>query len=566
MNGLLRRTGDALLQPRSTTALLVLSSVASVTYGIWLLSWPVIAGDGAFWIFPRGTYTPGHSLNVDMADGFIGYLRFLSTPWRWDLTHVEEVLPPAGVKAAWMDMIPIVGLVAKLWRSISGSQVNLMGWYLLACFALPGVAMTGILLMSGQRDFRAMILGTTIGLTSPWLLFRWGHPSLLAQVVIIAALLLYLYRPNAPLRIAVLWACVLLSALLTSVYFVPMVGLFLLASLLRNCMEGQMRWWTALLHMAGILTPTLVMLLLLGLVGPDVPSPKGEGYGQYSFDLLSPLLPQMSGLVPGLSGFFLNRADGFAWLGMGGVLLVGASLTLSPSVWATALRRNWVLALLLLLCALFAVSNRVAFGSRILFVIPLPEAVLDVAAIFRASGRMIWPCLYTLLAFAAIVFLRSTSGRRSAAVVLALVFFQIVDTAPLRQQIRNSIDVPFLPRFSPAKVGALILASTSVEAYPSYECGEGAWPLREQMMEANVEIQLLAARANRPINSAYLARPIGRCAAEVAAAAIQPKPGTLRIDLRPTAAMEQEVTPIMSGVCEIISGARFCLIPTRVDP
>jgi hypothetical protein len=96
----------------------------------------VISGGGVFWDFPRGTMIFAHA---DMANTLAGYLYFVQGgPWGWPLLQVALLDAPGGTNIALVDVIPLVALLGKIWFSLSGQRLNFLGFFALACFALPG--------------------------------------------------------------------------------------------------------------------------------------------------------------------------------------------------------------------------------------------------------------------------------------------------------------------------------------------------------------------------------------------------------------------------------------------
>src|SRR5271166_4558330 len=124
-------------------------------------------------------------------------------------------------------------------------------------------------------------------------------------------------------------------------------------------------------------------------------------YGQYSMNLLSPLLPQQSGLLPGLGGVIDatgGQYEGFNYLGLG--LLLGSILLLPFEIdW---LRRNLRAHLLLFIAfaalTAFALSDRVFAGHWLLYELPMPPLLNPVLGTFRSSGRFFWLIGYAQVA------------------------------------------------------------------------------------------------------------------------------------------------------------------------
>ena len=62
-------------------------------------------------------------------------------------------------------------------------------------------------------------------------------------------------------------------------------------------------------------------------------------------------------------------------------------------------------------CAIFflyALSIKVTWNDEVLFTLPMPEFVIHLCNIFRASGRFMWVPMYALMLFAIGIVLRET--------------------------------------------------------------------------------------------------------------------------------------------------------------
>ena len=82
-------------------------------------------------------------------------------------------------------------------------------------------------------------------------------------------------------------------------------------------------------------------------------------------------------------------------------------------------------------------SNTIGLGPLELEV-PLPDIVIKLASIFRASGRIFWPVFY-LIVLATIWLTLRTWKQRNVVIALSLAFFiQVVDTSAGWKSIRDS--------------------------------------------------------------------------------------------------------------------------------
>ena len=433
------------------------------------------------------------------------YLYYLHSPWHLPIFYVSALGMPTGTNIILTDPVPIVALFGKLIHSLTGATVNLYGAYLFLCFALPGVMMTLVLIVSEIRCTLAAITGAVFANAMPALLWRWGDIALQAQFLLIGALALYLFsqQQRAWRGLAAAWIGYLALTYLTNIYLFAMVGAVWLCAVVQRRLDGRATTREALA--TGTLTVALIMVLVIagGQFGAGGGLPFAE-YGQFSMNLLSPFVPQQSGLFPQIGGVIDatdGQFEGFNYLGMG-LLLVSLLLLPAEAVW---LRRNARrhAALLIAFAALtvFAISNRVFAGHWLLLTLPMPQDLNQFLGIFRSSGRFFWVVGYAQIALVVVLVFR----RPRPVIVLYLLaaaFLQLIDVQPLRAHIIASIAAgqgeEDLDR---NQVARLVAGARHLDVVPSFQCSVNA-----KQISANMELMLAAARVDVPTNTVYLAR------------------------------------------------------------
>jgi hypothetical protein len=318
--------------------LFVFAAAVGAIWAASLFDWNLVSGRDAFWRFPEGTIAGSQD---DMAQVLVGYLYYVQGPWQLPLFFVSALGTPAGTNVIFMDVVPIVALIGKLFHSLFGTTINPYGGYLFLCFALPGVMMVLFLIAARVRYGLAAVISAIFADTMPALLWRWGHIALMAQFLLIGALALYLFSLQGCVRrgLVIAWIAYLILAYLMDQFLFVMVGIVWLSTLVQRRLNRLITTREAL--GAGLSTVALVttVIALAGQFSRESPLPFSRGYGEYSMNLLSPVVPQDSGLFPGLGGLIDatgGQHEGFNYFGIG---LLIASLLMLPAevVW---LRRN----------------------------------------------------------------------------------------------------------------------------------------------------------------------------------------------------------------------------------
>jgi hypothetical protein len=482
--------------------LLVLASAVGVIWAASLFDWSFVAGRHVFWQFPKGTIGGSQS---DMAQVLVAYLYYVQSPWRFPLFFVSAIGTPVGANIIFMDVVPIVALVGKAVHSLTGTIINLYGAYLFLCFALPGVMMALVLIAARVHYALSAIVGAIFANAMPALLWQWGHIALEGQFLVIGALALYLFsmKEGAWRGLALAWIAYLVLSYLTNIYLFSMVGTVWLCAVIQRRLNGLLTTQKALETAALTLALVFAVIALGGQFSTGGDLPFGP-YGYASMNLLSPLVPQMSGLLPGLGGVIDATGwqyEGFNYLGLG---LLFASLLLLPAEvgWLSRnLRRH--LSLLVALAALtaFAISHRVFAGHWLLLELPMHHYLNRALGIFRSSGRFFWPIGCAQMAMVIVLGFRRAQPVTFLCLAGAAIL-QLFDTQPLTDQITASIAAgPSAEELDRDQVERLITGARHVEVVPSFQClADGALEL------ANIELMLATAQANVPTNTVYMAR------------------------------------------------------------
>ncbi len=492
-------------------------AAAYVTFG-----GPVLLGTAAFWDSPHGIV--GQS-GADMLTSLSAYDVFVRDAWRWPLLRVVGLGGPAGTNIALADGAPLLALIGRAVYRLTGATPVLFGGWLAACFALNALAATALVRQLGGRTVVAGVTAAVIGVSMPALLARWGHITLMAQGLIPLALFAYL-RVVAGMRwlpaLGLMFGLCLL-ALLTFPYLFFMVTAVALAGLGQAGLDRPAARGPAALGCLGLLGGLLLALRILGYFGGEGFADKG--FGIYSMNLLSPFVPQTSGIVPGARGMIDatgGQYEGYVYLGAGLLLL---ALLAAPELrqrLPDRVRHHGLLTIVLAGSLALAVSNEVYAGSLHLLSVPLPAFVAPLTGTVRSSGRLAWIALYL---GTALVIATVARWRWATPVLLSACVLQWIDAGALRGLVRESVAAPFATIDRDAWRAALPLVG-AVVIDPPFLCVVAEQD-QDALRFAAIEIQLKASQAGVPINSVYAARTRGDCSVPAIA------PGTLFVTMRP---------------------------------
>jgi hypothetical protein len=321
-------------------------------------------GTDAFWRYPVGDY----------AEHIIGGRYFIADAWRWPLLVVPGLGLPPGTNIGLTDSIPIAALTAKLARHWYGYMRPYLPMWMLLCCLAQGPSCAISLYVLGVRNIAALILGGLLGVFTPVLLFRFNHPALCAQFLLLLGLAVHLHlaRENQR-RMTILYHLPLLVvALFVHIYLLAMMIAIMLASLLQGL-------WTDRLTIPAALAQLAIMLAVIGAtmwacgylaLGPIPMKP----YGEWPLDLAAPFFPAPSGVFGNATLPTGRNGEDFAWLGSGIVLLVVATLIRSWRLVGGLARMHLPSIIICGLLMIFAVTYAVRIGAVLILGIG-PERV-----------------------------------------------------------------------------------------------------------------------------------------------------------------------------------------------
>lgn len=358
------------------------------------------------------TYKNGYD-EWDIQQRYAGWLAFRASEWNFPLGQASAwgYPIPKGVNVAFSDSIPWVAIFCKVLSPILPQTFQYEGLYAMVVFALQGGA--AAMLLSLFFDKLSLITVNTLLFTfSPILLERaFRHTSLASHYIVLFAMYFYFkYRREQRYPRQML----LLPAIAVGItpYFLPMVEIFILLLCLEKIYHGQ-KWKMSVLYFAFSCFLGMVVAWGIGTVGNGY-SANREGYGYYSLNLNALINPDSCGNYT-WSNIFPKREqlygqyDGFNYLGGGMLALIGFAviLFLASAFYhqecririRKVLSGNTALVLACVFLTCFAVSNVVCFDAVQIVEIPLPEIILQLCGIFRASSRLFYPVYYILILF-----------------------------------------------------------------------------------------------------------------------------------------------------------------------
>ena len=508
-------------------------------------------------IFPAGLLFGLESywglISGDNAANWIGYEAFARDAWRWPLFRTTLLAPPDGVNILFTDPIPLMALLGKVVFRLTGWLPNYFGPWLLAAYGLQSLSGYALLRVLGLERAPAL-LGGILFLLVPTFIFRYGHFPLVGHWALLAALALHaLITRDGGWRPVLLGVGLVLLMVLINPYLMVMAAAIVVAGLGDGLLRRGLGWPPALGGAVLLVLGVVALALGCGFIEPGRAPHAGGGFGFYSMNLLSPVIPQMS-LWPGRAHFLLagppGQYEGFNYLGLGILALLALSGLLAWRPLGRLLPGRPLLLLALLGMAVYALSTEVYAATHHILSLPFERfgPFAAISGIFRSSGRFFWPLGYFLVA-AALFALRARLGAGVFMAVLAgAILVQAVEIQPLIASVRARAQAE-PPAIDRAAWTAALARHDELIIRPQYLCAA------ESNRPVLYALGVVAARLGRPTNSAIVNHSGLDCQAEKLAFSQDLRHGAVGQDPL-VVLLGSEVTPNLARGVAAASGLR----------
>ncbi|MCQ2519960.1 MAG: DUF6311 domain-containing protein [Lachnospiraceae bacterium] len=379
----------------------------------------------------------------DLIQHYAGWCAYRYSGWHFPIGLMETM--GGGTIISYTDSIPLVAVFFKIVLGIFryNGTFQYFGIYTLICYILQAIA-AGLIVNRKSVNKIIIVLSMIFMDFCPILMERaMRHTALGSQFLILFAIYLLLKGRDGQYK-KYPWGFYILGMLSVSIhpYFLPLVMIFALIYVVEAAIKKKGIVKNLLLLGGNVVSAALIGFIF-GALGGGV-SASRDGYGFYSMNLNAPINPTSCGGYIWSSIFkvqpqILGNYDGFNYFGLGYlsvIFLAVICILISPGKVKSILKNNWFLLLCMVLLTVFAVSNVITYNDKELLHIPLPEAVLNLCGIFRASSRMFYAPYYVSVLYAIYVIIdtdtsifskyaAAESGKKTDAVliIIAICFF-----------------------------------------------------------------------------------------------------------------------------------------------
>ena len=361
----------------------------------------------------------------DPAQHYLGWVFYRRSGWHLPYLGANySAIYPYRTSILYTDSIPLLAVLGKLLGGVLPAKFQYLGLWGLFCYAMQGglaqalIARIGAVRPGDTAKNWASVLGAGVLVLFPALNIRmFAHTALAANWLVLLALWLWLCaersenRPTTA-KLCLWWGILGLLCAGIHLYYLPMVGMVLVAACVQRALEKRGPA-AVVLPVAGFCGAALAELFVLGAFAANF---AGYSNGYLSGADLANLF------VPGLGASWEQEI--YAGLGTTIAVVLALAGLLVQHQQAGAffrLHKNVVIAALVLLVldAIAAMGNTVTFAGQTLFTVPIPQVLMDFWAMFSSCARLAWLAGMLLAVAACGLVLRFWQGA-AAAVLLAL--------------------------------------------------------------------------------------------------------------------------------------------------
>ncbi len=343
-------------------------------------------------------------------------------------------------------------------------------------------------------------------------------------------------------------ACALLPLLLlVHPYLAMMAAALFAAAPMTLILRRDTAWRRPAIGLAVSCLCVTLVAMLLGYTDGKSPG----GYGRFSLNLLAPLFPVRSWLIPGFENADLDATGGQladdGYLGFGLILLAGvAFITTLPAIRRAAFRHAG-LSLCCLALWLLALSTKIYAGKLLLFRLHTAVGPLEM---IRTSSRLFWPISYIVLV-GSIAVLAARKPRLAGITLLVCAALQCLDGGAVRSFVYARMNVPQPWLFDPEELRPLIRQAHRLIVLPVYGCHPGD-------DTALMQVLWLGAETRIPTNTAYLARIVHPQSCDTKPALERPPDAGDLLVIQPGLRREVLQRPWAASLCRPVAGYVVC--------
>jgi hypothetical protein len=422
----------------------------------------------------------GWLFHHDWGQHVLGWHALRNVPWSPTFYYQDLLAHPTGLSIIYTDSNPPLAYFFKLLDPILPANFQYIGPWFFLCIGLQLFTAYHLVRPFAPGKWTAL-LGALVLSALPSLYYRMRHDTLMAHFFILWALYAFFHIKDDSQRRLHFMANLFLCGMIHP-YILFMTAAIWCGDWLRSFgqwwpIRHKAPLWPLLKNAAMVLGSSFIGMGLVGTYAAGQSIGAG-GYGYFSMGLdalINPVRPEFSNILKAWHQDGGQAFEGWQYLGFGLLMLLALSVFFwwqRPEVRRTKPYFQSLKPLILPCLGLFlvAISHHVQSFDITLFRLELPEPILDILAILRASGRFFWPISYLMLLSALVVLF--ALPRRTVLITLSVIgALQIIDLWGFADSMRKatqSASSPVIYRLTPDPAwDGMMKHAKTVHFYPA---------------------------------------------------------------------------------------------------
>ena len=364
-------------------------------------------------------------LGSDRTPDFLAWEFYRTTAWQFPIGIIEGYSYPNISSVGLTGAIPLFAIPLKLFEPFLPVHFQYFGIWFFLCYIMQGFFAIKIFKSLGVKNLLFLCLFSVIIVLTPAFLDRTEHMNLCCHWILLYAIWTYIQTGGMQSKKKHILAFNALFAL-THPYLIVFGIVMTTAIALKEWYLNRISLVQSLLWIGLGIIEILSIWYVVGNFVISSESGKGWGLGVYSTNLNSFFNSLDKAFIfPALPTFHNGQYEGFAYLGLGVIILLVANF--KAIFRKTKKKANKPILWAAILLFIFSLSNVISFfgmhGE-----IPLPKPLLSIGETFRSTGRYVWLSNYLIFFVTLQAFYQWTLKAHLKRIILVSIFIiQVVD-------------------------------------------------------------------------------------------------------------------------------------------
>lgn len=363
----------------------------------------------------------------DALQGYLGWEFFRNSGWNFPIIGLS---PNYGLDVSssiiYTDSNPLLAIIFKIISAILPDTFQYFGIWLLLCCILTSTISWKIVSLYTEST-ALLIFSVFLFMFNPAWINRVAHINLMAHFLILYSIYLCLRGGNS--KNIIKWCTTISLALSIHSYIAMMVSILWGSNVVARLLTRKETKRRILIEIISIVLINIAVVYALGYLTVKNVSANG-GFGLYQNNLISPFVSS------GWSYFFTTKTnlqsgfEGLNFWGAGVILLLAFnSINIIKFIRKTELNvKTITFCTALPFFFLISMTNTIKIDHSV-FTFPLPDRLIDLLSIFRASARFFWPITYSVITLLIFLTIKNNSKIIGTSIIIIASLLQVIDTS-----------------------------------------------------------------------------------------------------------------------------------------